>query len=264
MEHLPYYLLIGSLAGFFAGLLGIGGGLVFVPALVVLFSVQGFSETVIMPLALGTSLAAIVFTSLSSAAAHHAKRAVNWQALRGMAPGVTVGAFFSAAFAAHVPSAWLKLTFALYAALAATQLLCDLKPLTPRKLPGRAGLMTAGCVVGGLSGMAGAGGAVTCIPLLTWWNVPARSAIGTAAAIGMPISMAGTAGYIFGGWPLESLPAASLGFVYLPALFAMVATSMLSAPVGARVSHALPVPLLQKLLATVLYAIAVRMLLGSA
>jgi uncharacterized membrane protein YfcA len=264
MDFLLYYVLIGLLAGFLAGLLGIGGGLVFVPALVVLFSAQEFSETVIMPLALGTSLAAIVFTSLSSAAAHHARRAVNWQALRGMTPGVVSGAFLSAAIAAHVPSTWLKLVFAVYAALAATQLLCDLKPLAPRSLPGRAGLIAAGCVVGGVSGLAGAGGAVTCIPLLVWWSIPARSAIGTAAAIGIPVSVGGTAGYIVGGWPLESLPAASLGFVYLPALILMVAASMLTAPVGARVSHALPVPALQKLLATVLYAITVRMLLGSA
>jgi uncharacterized protein len=262
MSFLILYLLSGLLAGFLAGLLGIGGGLVLVPLLAILFSAQGFSETVIMPLALGTSLATIIFTSVSSMAAHHAKCAVNWRAVRGMAPGTLLGALFSTAMAAHVPSAWLQLVFAIYAGLAATQLLYDFKPVPSRQLPGFAGLTAAGGVVGGVSGLAGVGGAVTSIPFLLWCNVPARTAIGTAAAIGLPVSLSGTVGYVAGGWTMASVPPASLGFVYLPALAAIVIATMLSAPLGARASHSLPVQALKKMLAAVLYLVTLRMVLS--
>jgi uncharacterized membrane protein YfcA len=260
MDFLIFYLLSGLLAGFLAGLLGIGGGLVLVPVLVVLFAAQGFPDTVIMPLALGTSLATIMFTSVSSMCAHHARGAVNWRTVRGMAPGIVIGALLSTALAAHLAPFVLKLVFAVYAGLAATQMLCDMKPPASRQLPGGGGLNAAGAVIGGISVLAGVGGAVTSIPFLLWCNVPARVAIGTAAAIGLPVAVSGTLGYIGNGWGAENLPRFSLGFVYLPALGTVVFATVLSARLGAHASHRLPVPLLKKMLAVVLYAITLRSL----
>ena len=262
MSFLILYALSGLVAGFLAGLLGIGGGLVLVPVLVVLFAMQGFPEPAIMPLALGTSLATIVFTSVSSMSAHHAKGAVDWRTVRRMAPGIVGGALASAALAASLSPSALKLVFPVYAGLAATQLICNVQPPASRQLPGPGGLAAAGGVVGGISVLAGVGGAVTSIPFLIWCNVPARVAIGTAAAIGLPVAVSGTLGYISNGLAVADLPDLSLGFVYLPALAAIVVATVVSAPLGARASHSLPVPLLKKGLAAVLYAVMLRSLLA--
>ena len=262
MSFLILYALSGLVAGFLAGLLGIGGGLVLVPVLVVLFSAQGFSEAAIMPLALGTSLATIIFTSISSMRVHHAKGAVDWPTVRRMAPGIVCGALLSTALAAFLAPSMLKLMFAVYAGLAATQLICNIQPRPSRQLPGPAGLAAAGGVVGGISVLAGVGGAITSIPFLLWCNVPARVAIGTAAAIGLPVAVSGTLGYISNGLAVADLPDLSLGFVYLPALAAIVVATVVSAPLGARASHSLPVPLLKKGLAAVLYAVTLRSLLA--
>jgi uncharacterized membrane protein YfcA len=261
MSILVLYLLAGLVAGFLAGLLGIGGGLVLVPVLVALFTLQGFPEPAVMPLALGTSLATIVFTSVSSLCAHHAKGAVDWRTLRRMTPGIVVGALASAALAAYLSPSALKLVFAAYAGLAATQLMCNIQPPASRQLPGPGGLAAAGGMVGWISVLAGVGGAVTSIPFLMWCNVPARVAIGTASAIGFPVAVAGSLGYIGYGLTAE-LPPLSLGFIHLPALAAIVIATVLAAPLGVRASHRLPVPVLRKALAAVLYAVTLRSLLA--
>ena len=262
MTILAFYLIAGLVAGFLAGLLGIGGGLVLVPALVVLFSVQGFPEPLIMPLALGTSLATIVFTSIASMRAHHAKGSVDWRTLRRMTPGIVGGALASTAFVAYLSPATLKGIFAVYAGLAATQFICDLKPSPSRQLPGSGGLAAAGAAVGSISVIAGVGGAVTSIPFLVWCNVPVRVAIGTASAIGLPVAVAGSLGYIGHGLGVAELPPFAIGYVHLPSLAAIVVATVLTAPLGARASHRVPVPLLKKVLAVVLYAVTLRSLLA--
>lgn len=261
MTILLLYLLSGLVAGFLAGLLGIGGGLVLVPVLVLLFDLQGFPEPTIMPLALGTSLATIVFTSVSSMLAHHAKGAVDWGTLKRMTPGIAAGALASTALAAHLSPWALKLIFVVYAGLAATQLVFNVQPPASRQLPGAGGLSAAGGVVGAISVLAGVGGAVTSIPFLMWCNVPARVAIGTASAIGLPVAIAGSLGYVCNGLAAD-LPPASLGFIHLPALAVIVIATVLAAPGGAQASHRLPVPILRKALAGVLYAVALRSLLA--
>lgn len=262
MTILALYLIVGLVAGFLAGLLGIGGGLVLVPALVVLFSVQGFPGPLIMPLALGTSLATIVFTSVASMRAHHAKGSVDWRTLRRMTPGIVGGALASTAFVAYLSPAALKVIFAVYAGLAATQFICDLKPPSSRQLPGSGGLAAAGAAVGSISVIAGVGGAVTSIPFLVWCNVPVRVAIGTASAIGLPVAVAGSLGYIGHGLGVAELPPFAIGYVHLPSLAAIVVATVLTAPLGARASHRVPVPLLKKVLAVVLYAVTLRSLLA--
>jgi len=259
MEWLAY-LGIGVVVGFAAGLLGIGGGAVMVPLLVLVFGAHGLPEAHIVHLALGTAIAAMVFTSVSSMRAHHAHGAVDWDIARAMSPGMLTGSFAAALAAGWIPTRPLALMFTALVFYAATQILLDLKPASERDLPGPAGLFGAGAVIGAISSLLAAGGAFMTIPFLAWCKVPLRRAIGTAAANGLPIAIAGTAGYVLHGLRVPGLPPASFGFVYLPALALVVATSMLAAPLGARLAHRLPVRRLRTIFALLLYAFALRML----
>jgi len=256
------YLAIGLAVGFFAGLLGIGGGAVMVPMLVLAFTAQGLPAEHLMHIALGTSMASIMFTSISSMRAHHAHGAVDWGIAQAMAPGILTGSFCAAVLAGFIPTRPLAVMFTGLVFYAATQVLFDLRPKGTRDLPGPAGLFAAGTFIGGVSSLLAAGGAFLCIPFLAWCDVPLRRAIGTASAVGLPIAIAGTAGYILQGLRAEGLPAATLGYVYLPALVLIVATSMLAAPLGARIAHRLPVRRLRIVFALLLYALAARMLAG--
>lgn len=260
MYELLLYLAIGIAGGFLAGLLGIGGGLVVVPALLAIFVARHFPDPVALPLAIGTSLASILFTSVASVRAHHARAAVDWDVLRRMAPGVATGACAGAALAGNVPTALLRTVFALYAAVVATQMLSGRGANGRRPLPGAAGLFGAGGLIGVVSALVGVGGAVLSVPYLSWCRVPVRTAIGTASAIGFPIAMAGAAGYVVSGFRVDDLPPLSIGFVYLPALVGIVMTSFVAAPLGARLSHQLPVETLRRTFALVLYVVAAKML----
>jgi uncharacterized membrane protein YfcA len=254
------YLAIGLAVGFFAGLLGIGGGAVMVPMLVFVFTAQGLPQDHIMHIALGTAMATIMFTSISSMRAHHAHGAVDWRIARAIAPGILAGSFCAALAAGLISRRPLAVMFTALVFYAATQILFDLRPKESRELPGPAGLFSAGAVIGAVSSLLAAGGAFLCIPFLAWCRVPLRRAIGTAAAVGLPIAAAGTLGYLLQGLRVEGLPSPSLGYVYLPALGLVVVTSMLAAPLGARVAHRLPVKRLRIVFALVLYALAIRML----
>ena len=256
------YLATGLAVGFFAGLLGIGGGAVLVPILVLVFTAQGLAPEHVMHMALGTAMASIMFTSVSSMRAHHAHGAVDWSIARAIAPGILAGAFCAALAAGLISKRPLALMFTGLVFYAATQILFDLRPRQARELPGAAGLFAAGAGIGAVSSLLAAGGAFLCIPFLAWCSVPLRRAIGTAAAVGLPIAFAGAAGYVIQGLRVESLPWPSLGFVYRPALVLVVATSMLAAPLGARVAHRLPVKRLRIIFAVLLYALAVRMLVS--
>src|SRR5262245_35568191 len=200
------YLAIGLIAGRLAGLLGIGGGALIVPMLVFAFTAQAFPPEHLLHVALGTSMATIVFTSLSSMRAHHAHGAVDWNIARSLAPGMLAGSFGAALLAGMVPTRPLAMMFTALVLLVGTQLLLDLTPKTTRLLPGAAGLFLAGAVIGGVSSLAAAGGAFLAIPFLAWCSVPLRRAIGTASATGFPIAVAGSAGYIVQGWSAAGLP----------------------------------------------------------
>ena len=239
------YLAIGLAVGFFAGLLGIGGGAVMVPLLVLVFGAQALPADHVVHLALGTAMASIVFTSVSSMRAHHAHGAVDWAIARAMAPGILAGSFCAALLAGIIPRRPLALMFTGLVFYAATQILLDLRPKRLRELPGGLGLFTAGVTIGAVASLLAAGGAFLCIPFLAWCRVPLRRAIGTAAAVGLPIALAGT-----------------LGYVYLPALVLVVVPSMLAAPLGARLAHRLPVKRLRIIFALLLYALALRMLVS--
>lgn len=253
-------LLLGACGGFLAGLLGIGGGMILVPFIVLLLEHQGFPPALLIKIAVATSLATILFTSLSSLRAHHGRGAVRWRVAAGLAPGIVAGSLLGAQLAGAMPAGLLTMVFAGFLGYSATQMLIDRKPRPGRQLPGPAGLAGVGGVIGAASALVGAGGAFLSVPFMTWCNLPIHQAVGTAAALGFPIALAGTAGYMLAGPPLAGLPPGLLGYVYLPALAALAAASMLTAPLGARVSHALNVAQLKRVFALLLYGIAAWML----
>jgi len=260
MEWWVAYLAIGAAVGFLAGLLGIGGGMVMVPMLVFVFTAKGFPAAHMMHLALATSMATIVFTSLTSVYAHHRHAAVDWAVARAMAPGIVAGALAATLAAGLVPTRPLAIFFTGFMFFAAAQMFFEVKPKPSRQLPGAVGLFGAGALIGGLSSVLAAGGAFLSIPFLARCNLPLKRAIGTAAANGFPIALAGTAGYVLNGLRVEGLPEGSLGYVHLPALLLIVAASMPLAPVGARLAHRLPVRRLRVLFALLLLGLALRML----
>jgi len=262
VEFWLLYLATGVFAGFLAGLLGVGGGLVIVPVLVFIFAAQHFPAELIMHLALGTSLASIMFTSISSLRTHHAHGAVNWQVVRGITPGIIAGTLGGTVLAAQLSTVFLKVFFVVFLYYVATQMLLNIKPKPSRDLPGAAGMFGVGGVIGAVSSLVGIGGGTLSVPFMTWCNIRLHQAIGTSAAIGFPIAAAGAVGYIANGWGLGTLPAYSLGFVYLPALAGLVVASVLTAPFGARLAHRLPVAKLKKFFALLLYVLGTRMLLS--
>jgi uncharacterized membrane protein YfcA len=256
---LAAYVGIGLVVGFVAGLLGVGGGLIIVPVLIFLLHAQALAAGVEPQLALGTSLASILFTSLSSVRAHHRHGAVEWALVRRIAPGILVGTLAGALLAAQVSAFVLKLFFILFLFYAAAQMWFEFRPAPHRGLPGRAWTTLAGGAIGAVSSWVGIGGGTLSVPFLLWHNVPLHRAIATSAAIGFPIAVAGAAGYVLGGQGVAGLPPGSLGFVYLPALAGIVLGSVFTAPLGARTAHRLPVRPLKRIFALLLLALALRM-----
>jgi len=257
---LAAYLLTGAVAGFFAGLLGVGGGVVVVPALGMLFAGPGFPAGEVLHLALGTSMAAILFTSVSSLRAHHAHGAVMWPALRGLTPGVLAGTLLGAQLAAQVSSRVLAIFFVGFMLFVAVQMLADFRPTPSRRLPGRLGLAAVGLGIGAISSLAAIGGGALTVPFLIWCNVRPHTAIGTSAAVGLPIAIGGSIGYAWNGWGHAGLPPGSLGFIYLPALGCILVASVMTAPLGARLAHRLPVRTLKRIFAGLLMLLAGKML----
>lgn len=254
-------LLLGTFTGFLAGLLGIGGGMLMVPFMTFLLSQRGVDASLSVKMAIATSMATILFTSLSSVRAHHRRGAVRWDLVRGLAPGIVIGGLAAGAGAfALLKGQWLALVFALFVGFSATQMLLDRKPRPSRQMPGPAGQAAAGGGIGFLSGLVGAGGGFVSVPFMTWCNVPIHNAVATSAALGFPIALAATAGYVIGGWSLPPALPGAFGFLYLPALVLIAMASVLMAPVGARAAHAMNVRQLKRVFALLLYALAAYML----
>jgi len=260
MEWYVGYLVLGAIAGFLAGMFGVGGGLVLVPVLIFLFDSQLFPAEHVMLLALGTSMAAILFTSLASLREHHRHRAVNWRVVRNITPGILIGTGIGASLAASIPTRGLAIFFALFVYFVAVQILIDIRPHAARQLPGAAGMTLAGTFTGCLSSMVSIGGGSIVVPFLVWCNVPLRNAIGTSAAIGFPVAIGGTVGYVFTGSSISGLPAHSVGFIYLPALLWISLASIITAPLGAKATHSLKTGMLRKLFALLLLVLATKLL----
>lgn len=262
LQIVTIYVLVGAAAGTIAGLLGVGGGFIIVPALIFLFHNQGFTPDLAAHLAIGTSLATIVPTSLSSLLAHHRRRAVQWPIFRLLAPGIIVGALVGSTVANMLPGKILHAVFGLFALIAAAQMVLNRSPAPHCRLPGRLGMVGAGSFIGAVSGITGIGGGSLTVPFLLWCNVEVRQAVATSAACGFPIAVSGTLGFMANGWHDSGLPAWSTGQVYWPAVLAIAAASVLFAQFGARLAHLLPVKLLKRFFAVFLIVMSVKLLLG--
>ena len=260
MEWYAGYLVLGAVAGFLAGLFGVGGGLVLVPVLLLMFDAQHFTAEYTMRLALGTSMATIVFTSLASMRKHHQHGAVIWQVVRRITPGILLGTALGTLLASSIPTRGLGIFFTLFVYFAAAQILIDKRPHASRQLPGLAGMTLTGTFTGWISSLVSIGGGTIVVPFLILCNVPLRHAIGTASAIGLPIAVGGTLGYIAVGTHIDALPEPHLGYVYLPALLWVALASVLTAPLGAKAAHRMKVELLRKLFAVLLLALATKLL----
>lgn len=260
MEWHLAYLLLGTIAGFLAGLFGVGGGTILVPAMLFFFDAQHFFPEHTMHLALGTSMATILFTSAASAYKHHQHAAVQWDIVRRITPGILLGTVLGAALASGIPTAGLAVFFALFVYFAAAQILVGKTPDPSRQLPGTAGMSLTGTLTGLLSSLVSIGGGTVVIPFLLWCNVPLKNAIGTSAAIGFPVAVGGTLGYVATGIGVTGLPPHSLGFVYLPCLLWTATASVLAAPFGAKVAHRVKTGQLRKLFALLLLALATKLL----
>ncbi len=263
MNFILLYISVGAFAGLLAGLLGIGGGLVIVPMLTFVFTAQGLADAHILHMALGTSLASIIFTSLSSLRAHNRRGAIVWPVVFRLTPGILAGTFLGAWVAALLSTNFLKLFFGCFLFYVGTQMLMGLKLKPSREIPGAVGIFGAGSTIGLLSSLVGIGGGTLSVPFLVWCNTTVHTAIGTSAAIGFPIAIAGTLGFIVNGLWVEGLPPRSLGFIQLVPLTGVVAASVFTAPFGAKLAHSLPVEKLKKIFALLLYTMGGRMILTS-
>jgi uncharacterized membrane protein YfcA len=253
--------LLGLATGFLAGLLGIGGGMLMVPFITIILTSKGFPPDYTVKMAVATSLATICFTSLSSVRAHHRRGAVLWPIVWLLAPGILLGSLLGAQVAVALPGKVLSVLFAVFVAFSATQMFLNRKPKPSRTLPGRLGTFSVGALIGLLSSLVGAGGAFISVPFMTWCNVKIHNAVGTSAALGFPIALAGTAGYIWAGQDMPRMPPGSVGYLYLPGLVVISLASMSMAPVGARTAHRMDIQPLKKVFALVLYALAAYFLL---
>ncbi|MEC4718731.1 sulfite exporter TauE/SafE family protein [Noviherbaspirillum sp. CPCC 100848] len=253
-------LALGAAVGYAAGLLGIGGGMLLVPFMTMVLTARNFPEEHIVHMAIATSLATIMFTSISSVRAHHARGAVLWNVVKLLAPGILIGSWIGPWIGAQLDSEALAMSFAIFVAFSATQMLLDKKPAASRDLPKPPGMFAAGGVIGVLAGLVGAGGGFVSVPFMTWCNVKIHNAVATSAALGFPIALAGTLSNIYYGLNEPDLPSGSLGYIYLPALLVISLASVTTAPLGARTAHKLPVKSLKRVFAIILYVLAAYML----
>lgn len=252
---------LGLGTGFLAGLLGIGGGLLLVPFLTYFLGRQQVAPDLAVKMAIATSMATIMFTSLSSMRAHHQRGAVRWDIAWRLAPGIVLGGMASSlGVFALLKGSFLAIFFGLFVSFSAFQMLLNKKPAPTRQMPGTAGQWSAGSVIGFLSGLVGAGGGFVSVPFMTWCNVPVHHAVATSAALGFPIALANVTGYVISGQSVAGLPPASFGYVWLPALGAIAMCSVLTAPLGARAAHRLPVAQLKQAFASLLFSLAAYML----
>lgn len=262
MEWLAGYLAIGAFVGLCAGMLGIGGGAIMVPLLALLFEAQGMPREHLLHLAVGSSMATILFTSISSVRAHAARGSLRWDIVRAITPGILAGGLAGSAIASRIPTFLLAALFAATVFMAATNMLLDRKPRPSRELPGKLGLLSFGFAISAISAFAAVGGAFLTLPFMLWCNVPMLQAIGTAAAVGFPIAAAGSIGFAASGWGQAGLPAWSLGYIYLPATAGVAVASVLSAPLGVAAAHKLPTLWLKRIFAVLLYAMAMRLIVN--
>lgn len=252
-------ILAGSAAGFLAGLLGVGGGTIIVPIVLWLLHKQGVISNYTQHIALGTSFAIMIFTTISSALAQHRKKSINWHIVKYLSPAMIMGSLIGSGLAKYLPTTFLKIFFIIFLYLIAVQMLLKFKPKPTHELPKPIGLFTTGNTIGLLSSWVGIGGGSLSVPFMTYCNVPIHIATGTSAALAWTMSLSGFIGYLYTGWNVVGLPEHTLGFIYLPAVAVLAICTMVIAPLGVKVSHQLPPDKLKMTMGILLFLIATQM-----
>lgn len=253
-------LALGAVVGFLAGLLGIGGGLIIVPALLYLLPWVGIDSAQLTHVAIATSLASIILTSLSSARAHHKRGNIPWATVKLIMPGIIIGAIGSGFISEQIPSGALQQAFAVFVILMAIQMAYPFKPDTTKTLPGPYVLFAVTSLVALIAGMMGIGGGVLLVPLLSYFGLAMRQAVGLSSATGFLIALSGSIGYVAAGYNAPSLPTGTLGYVYLPALVGIIISSMLVAPLGVKAASLWPTSVLKKIFALLLVVVGIKLL----
>ncbi|MBH5328081.1 sulfite exporter TauE/SafE family protein [Eikenella sp. S3360] len=260
MDVLLPLLAVGAAAGFLAGLLGIGGGAVTVPIVLWFLGKQGIGGAHSQHLAVGTSMAVMVFTTFSSALAQQKKGAVRWEFVRRMAPGLVAGSLLGSLVSNRIPTFGLQVLFVVFCYLVAAKNLFQLNPQPAARLPDARVQVGAGGLFGLLSSWVGIGGGSLSVPFMMYCRVPVHQAVATSSVLAWPIAAAGAAGYLVSGWSVPGLPAGSLGFWYLPCVAALGVCTVLFAPLGVKAAHRLPPPWLRRAFGLLMVAIGSQML----
>jgi len=253
---------MGAIAGCLAGMLGIGGGIIIVPVLALIFNSQAISIDVLMHVSIGTSLATIVITSISSIRAHQQHLAIQWPVFKKITPGIIVGGLLGAVVAKMIQGEDLRIIFGIFMLFVAAQMMFGNISRPHRHLPQTIGMFAAGTLIGTMSSLMGVGGGSMSVPFLTWCNMEIRKAVATSSAIGLPVAMAGVTGYIIAGLGVEHRPAWSIGFVNIPAFLSIIVASTLFAPLGARITHRVSSKKLKLFFGIFLLILGIKILYG--
>ncbi|MGF1751321.1 sulfite exporter TauE/SafE family protein [Vibrio cionasavignyae] len=259
-ELLFMLLILGAVVGTMSGLLGIGGGLIVVPALAYLLPMFGISAELVMQIALATSLASIIITSGSSALNHLKLGNVDIFVIKWLLPGVIVGGLVGSFVADWVPFQYLPKLFALIVLALAIQMILSISSTSTRPLPSPVVTSWYGAIIGMVSSLAGIGGGSMSVPFLSKHGVEMRRAVGSSSVCGCVIAISGMIGFIFHGTKADGLPEYSLGYVYVPALLAIAMTSMLTTRFGAKLATTIPTPKLKKIFAVFLVFVSFSMM----
>jgi len=261
LESIILYIILGSFIGVVAGLFGVGGGGIIVPVLTAIFLMQGMPQNEVIHMALGTSMATIIVTSFSSLRAHHKRGGVVWDVVKMMTPGILLGTFFATFLVSVLSSFYLAIFFSLFMAYVSVQMFLNKQAKPSRKLLGSLGQFLSGSLIGAVSAIVSIGGGSLSVPYLIWQNVDMKKAIGTSAAIGLPIALSGTVGYMINGWDNTNFDTLTFGFVSLPAFFIIAFFSYFTAPFGVKLAHKLPIEIITKIFAFLLMSLSIKMLL---
>ena len=260
MQTVGALMILGVFAGTLAGLLGVGGGIIIIPGLLWLYeSREVIPKDQIMHFALATSLATICFTSITSIRAHNKRGAVLWSFVLKMSPGIVIGALIGTFLAGLLSSVILVIFFGIFLLFVSLQMGLAVQPTSHRQLPNWFGTSSIGVFIGVISALVGVGGGTLTVPFLTWCNIPVRTAIASSSAVGFFIAVAGAVGFAFIGHDIQ-MPL-STGYIYWPAVAGIVPTSLVFAPLGAKLAHTIPVKVLKSLFSIFLAIIGIKLII---
>ena len=272
MDIIFLYLGAGTIAGLLAGLFGIGGGMIIVPALIYIFKAQGMSPDVLTHVGIGTSLSTIIVTSISSLRAHNSKGGVNWYVWKRMAPGLVIGSLIGAGIATVIQGDSLQVIIGIGAFLVGLKMLFmknkSLKDNDLSRLPSGFGQTGLGGFIGLVSAIFGIGGGTLTVPILSYCGLKIQHAVGTSAACGLPVATAGAIGFFVFGQFLspdvkDTLPSGVYGFVHIYAFVCVSLASFFTAPIGARFAHKVPAAILKKAFAILLLVVGIKLIMNS-